>query len=98
MKEQQNNLNDEEMEEIQASIVTGDGSEIRVTEKVFARFIGNNADKYIPKFRKFNRDGGDKAALTWHWPAFFFWIPMDGLQKNVCVGSSGSTFLQWRVF
>jgi thiol-disulfide isomerase/thioredoxin len=35
-------------------------------------FIGDNAHKYIVKFRKFNQGGTDSFAFTWHWPAFFF--------------------------
>jgi hypothetical protein len=42
-----------------------------VTEEEFARFIGDNADRYIRKFREFSVDGRDNAAATWHWPAFF---------------------------
>jgi uncharacterized membrane protein YkgB len=74
MEEEQNKdgLNDENIEEIGASVVTGDGSETRVTQNEFARFIGDNAEKYLPKFRKFNINGENNAAATWHWPAFFF--------------------------
>jgi len=43
-----------------------------VSEKDFANFVGKNADKYLPKFKKFNVDGVDQFAWTWHWPAFFF--------------------------
>jgi hypothetical protein len=79
MEEEQNKdgLNDETIEEIRASVVTGDGSETRVTQNEFARFIGDNAENYLPKFRKFNIDGDDNFVATWHWPAFFFgfiWI------------------------
>jgi thiol-disulfide isomerase/thioredoxin len=35
-------------------------------------FIGDNAHKYISKFKKFNQGGTDSFAFTWHWPAFFF--------------------------
>ncbi|MFX0152568.1 MAG: DUF2628 domain-containing protein [Candidatus Hodarchaeota archaeon] len=45
---------------------------VEVKEKDFVNFIGKNADKYLPKFKKFNVDGVDKFACTWHWPAFFF--------------------------
>jgi uncharacterized membrane protein YkgB len=73
MKEEQNkdDLNDEEIEEVQASIVTGDGSGTRVTEKEFARFIGDNAENYLPVFRGFDIDGAHNK-VSWHWPAFFF--------------------------
>jgi thiol-disulfide isomerase/thioredoxin len=33
-------------------------------------FIGDNAHKYIAKFKKFNQGGTDSFAFTWHWPAF----------------------------
>jgi thiol-disulfide isomerase/thioredoxin len=35
-------------------------------------FIGDNAHKYIAKFKKFNQGDTDSFAFTWHWPAFFF--------------------------
>ena len=35
-------------------------------------FIGDNAHKYISKFKKFNQGGTDSFTFTWHWPAFFF--------------------------
>jgi hypothetical protein len=35
-------------------------------------FIGDNADKYLRKFRKFDADEADRFAWTWHWPAFLF--------------------------
>jgi hypothetical protein len=50
---------------------------VEVTERDFVNFIGKNAGKYLRRFRKFNVDGVDKFAWTWHWPAFFFgfwWI------------------------
>lgn len=40
-------------------------------------FIGKNADKYLKKFDKFEKDGKDCFGLTWHWPAFlvpFWWL------------------------
>lgn len=46
-------------------------------EAVFVHFIGDNAGKYIPKFRQFSVNGVDKFVPTWHWPACFFsyiWI------------------------
>ena len=73
----ENSLKDEEVEEVEAVIVTSADSESGVTEEDFAHFIGENADKYLPKFRKFNVNGVDKFSMTWHWPAFFFghtWI------------------------
>ena len=44
----------------------------QITEEDFAHFIGKNADKYLPKFKKFTVDGVDKFSITWHWSAFFF--------------------------
>lgn len=45
---------------------------VELTERDFVNFVGDNADNYLRKFRKFNVDGADKFAWTWHWPAFFF--------------------------
>ncbi len=36
----------------------------------FLAFIGENAPKYVQKFRKFRIGGADNFAVTWHWPAF----------------------------
>lgn len=35
-------------------------------------FIGDGTYKYLTKFRKFNANGHDKFAFTWHWSAFCF--------------------------
>jgi len=43
-----------------------------VIEKDLAIFIGKNADKYLSRFRNFDRGGEDSFAVTWNWPAFFF--------------------------
>ena len=45
---------------------------VGITRYDFRYFIGDNADKYLEKFRKFYVNGRDKFAVTWHWPAFFF--------------------------
>jgi hypothetical protein len=47
----------------------------QATEEDFASFIGQNCQKYLPKFRKFIFGGVHRFAMTWHWPAFFasFW-------------------------
>jgi hypothetical protein len=45
---------------------------VEVAERDFVNFVGDNADKYLRKFKKFNVDGVDKFEWTWHWPAFFF--------------------------
>ena len=45
---------------------------VKVTERDFVNFVGDYADKYLRKFKKFNVDGFDKFAWTWHWPAFLF--------------------------
>ena len=70
--DQEYSFNDEEIEEVKASVVPSDESKIEVTEEDFSHFTGKNADKYLPKFKKFNVDGVDKFAVTWHWPAVFF--------------------------
>jgi hypothetical protein len=49
-----------------------EGSTTEVTEQEVSSFIGENAENYIRKFRKFSVDGVDKFSWTWHWPAFFF--------------------------
>ena len=41
-------------------------------EAEYASYIGNKADVYIGKFRKYRKTNGIGYALTWHWPAFFF--------------------------
>lgn len=42
-----------------------------ITKKDYTVFLGENVDKYLPKFKKFNINGTDRFSLTWHWPAFF---------------------------
>ena len=37
-----------------------------------AAFIVKNRAKYLAKFEKFNYEGVERFAVTWHWPAFFF--------------------------
>jgi len=39
-------------------------------EELLPEFIATNEDKYIPKFRHFERLGG-KFSLGWHWPGAF---------------------------
>ena len=39
-------------------------------EELLPEFLATNEDKYIPKFRHFERLGG-KFSLGWHWPAAF---------------------------
>jgi hypothetical protein len=68
----QDSFSDKDSEEFKLSTSPSYKSMIEVTEEEFVYFIGHNAEKYIPKFRKFNVDGVDKFAMTWHWPAFFF--------------------------
>lgn len=46
-------------------------STTEVTKDEFIYFIWDEAEKYLPKFRRFNIEGVDKFAVTWHWPAFF---------------------------
>jgi len=43
-----------------------------ITDEEFSAFIGVNALKYIPKFKKFNIQGVDNFKATWNWAAFFF--------------------------
>jgi hypothetical protein len=70
--EEEKSLNDEEIEDIEASIVTADASRTEVTEEEFAEFIGDKAKIFFRKFKNFNIRDPKKFALTWNWPAFFF--------------------------
>jgi Tfp pilus assembly protein PilE len=47
-------------------------SQADTTRKDLTLFIGKNADKYLYRFRNFDRNGQDSFAVTWHWPAFLF--------------------------
>lgn len=67
--EQENSFNDEEIEEVEAVIAPSVGSMTGITDEEFAHFLGQNADYYIPKFRKFSNEG---FSVTWNWSAFFF--------------------------
>jgi hypothetical protein len=40
--------------------------------QLWRAFIGPNADRYLEQFKKFTAGGGQRFALTWHWPAFLF--------------------------
>ena len=71
-EENENSLNDEEIEEVEASIATIDEIKIDVTEEDFADFIADNADTYFRKFRKFSINEPNKFKVTWNWAAFFF--------------------------
>lgn len=71
-EENENTLTDEEIEEVEASIVTGNEIEIDLTEEDFADFIGDKADIYFRKFRKFNINEPNKFMVTWNWAAFLF--------------------------
>lgn len=42
-----------------------------LTNEDFKAFVGNNSEKYLGKFAKFNEGGIDNFKATWHWPAFF---------------------------
>ena len=65
-------LNDGEIEDIEASIVTGEKAEFEITEKDFADFIGDKAERYFRKFRNFSIRDPKKFAASWNWPAFLF--------------------------
>lgn len=69
MEENENTLNDDKIEEVEAVIAPSVGSMAEITEEEFAHFVGRKADYYIPKFRKFSNDG---FSVTWNWSAFFF--------------------------
>ncbi len=59
------------------SNIQSDGQRSATMNREYDTFIGNNADKYLPKFKKFNINGIDSFSVTWHWPAFFvpfYWM------------------------
>lgn len=43
-----------------------------ITDNDYIAFVGRNAQKYLPRFKKFNVLGMDNFKPAWHWPAFFF--------------------------
>ena len=71
-EQKQNSVKDEELEDFQDPTSQSDEIRIGITREEFVHFIGNEANKYITKFRKFYAAGHDKFAFTWHWPAFLF--------------------------
>jgi hypothetical protein len=68
---EQNVVTEEDSEDFELPTAESDQITIEITREEFAAFIGDNAEKYLTKFRKFYADGHDKFAFTWHWPAFF---------------------------
>ena len=70
--ENEDNFNDEEIEEVEASIATIEERKIDLTEEDFADFIGENADTYFRKFRNFSINEPNKFMVTWNWAAFLF--------------------------
>ena len=44
----------------------------RGVEDDLTAFVGNNANVYIQKFKKFNMGGANTFAITWNWSTFFF--------------------------
>jgi hypothetical protein len=68
----QNIVTDEDSEDFTLPNQQSDEITVEKTRGDFLDFIGNEADKYLTKFRKFYADGRDKFAFTWHWPAFLF--------------------------
>jgi hypothetical protein len=71
-EEQENSVSDKASEESNVSTLPSSESTTEVTKEEFVYFIRDKAEKYFPKFRRFNVDGVDKFAVTWHWPACFF--------------------------
>jgi hypothetical protein len=71
-KNQEKSVSGEDSDGLQPSNEPNNGSAIGGIPKEFVYFIWDNAEKYLPKFRRFNVDGVDKFVITWHWPAFFF--------------------------
>lgn len=54
-----------------ASYTTNKSDNRNISDGDYIAFIGNNADKYIATFKKFNIAGVESFTPTWHWPAFF---------------------------
>lgn len=71
-EQKQNSVAEEASEDFGLPSPKSDETTIEITREDFVHFIGDDADKYLTKFRKFYADGRDKFAFTWHWPAFFF--------------------------
>jgi hypothetical protein len=74
MEKQPDSVAEEASEEFGLrSIENGDIGAV-ITREEFVSLIGENADRYLTKFKKFYVDGDEKFAFTWHWPAFFLSI------------------------
>jgi hypothetical protein len=73
-KQEENNVKKEVSEDFELTTPQSDEIRMEITREEFYYFIGDNASKYIRKFRKFHADGRDKFAFTWHWPAFLVMI------------------------
>jgi hypothetical protein len=59
----------------------------------YTAFIGKNADKYLPKFKRFNVSGMVKFSATWHWPAFLFG-PFWMLYRKLYLWALGASVLE----
>jgi hypothetical protein len=69
---QENSFIDAEIEEVDASVAPGEETKLDVTEEDLANFIGDRAETYFRKFRRFRIDEPDRFSFTWNWAAFFF--------------------------
>jgi len=83
-EQEQNNVTFQDSEDFQIPTPQSDEIKIGITREEFVDFIGDEADNYLTKFRKFYADGRDKFAFTWHWPAFVLGIVWMAYRK--CYG------------
>lgn len=73
-EQEQNSVKGKYSEDFELAAPESDQITIEITREEFSSFIGDNASKYLRKFKKFHADGRDKFAFTWHWPAFLVMI------------------------
>ncbi len=80
-EQKQNSVNDEDSEDFELPTSQSDEITVEIARGDFLDFIGNEADKYLTKFKKFYGDGRDKFAFTWNWSAFFFIVAWMAYRK-----------------
>jgi len=56
----------------QSNTEGNDGEAANNVRQRLAQYVGENVDKYLSKFDKFQEGGATHFAFTWHWPALFF--------------------------
>ena len=70
-EQEQTTINNRDTKDLGSQPPESDYDRNGITNEDLSDFIFNNGAKYITKFKKFYSNGGDKFALTWHWPVFF---------------------------